>query len=373
MFFRLFLAAWTIMHIYVFWKAARTPAITRFVPRKILIPLGAFLWGGLFLYRILDIGSSSVLDRYLELFAMNWLGILFLLSISLLFFDIATGFGLFFRRHLPRIRVAVFLVGALLSAFAFFQAMRPPVINDYEIHMTNLPDEDNGLTAAVISDLHLGSLIGESWLAARVAQVNAMHPDMILVLGDVFEGDSDNERRNGMMMQLRKLSAPLGVWGVTGNHESHGGLEAGVEFLEDSGIRMLRNRWTEIRPGLVLAGIDDRGHGFSSSGRTDRIAQALSGIPPDAATIFLSHRPQGMSEAAAAGVELMLCGHTHGGQLWPFTYVSAAVNDLLMGKYVINGMPVIVTRGMGTWGPRMRLWLPGEILRITLNPATSRS
>lgn len=357
------------MHVYVFWKAAITPAITRFIPRKILIPLGAVLWGGLFFYRFFRIESSSPVAHYLELFAMNWLGILFEVSVSLLFFDIITGFGLFFSRYLPRIRAAAFVIGAVLSAFAFYQAMRPPVINDYEIRMANLPQDDDGLKIAVLSDLHLGNLIGESWLAARVEQVNAMHPDLILVLGDVFEGDSDSERGTNMMMQLRRLSAPLGVWGVTGNHESHGGLEAGVKFLEDSGIRMLRNQWKEIRPGLVLAGIDDRGHGLASSRRIDRIRPALSGIPADAATIFLSHRPQGMSLAAAAGIGLMLCGHTHGGQLWPFTYVSAAANDLLMGKYVVDGMPVIVTRGMGTWGPRMRLWLPGEILRITLRPA----
>jgi predicted MPP superfamily phosphohydrolase len=368
-FFRLFLTAWTVMHLYVFWKAVKTPAITRFIPRRILIPIGVILWGGLLLYRFLDIGTSNIFGHYLELFAMNWLGILFLVSVSLLFFDIVTGFGLFFRRYLPRIRAAAFLVGVLLSAFAFFQAMRPPVIDDYDIQMAKLPQGDDGLTIAVLSDLHLGNLIDENWLAARVDQVNAMHPDLIFVLGDVFEGDSDSERGSNMMIQLRRLSAPLGVWGVTGNHESHGGLEAGVKFLEDSGIRMLRNQWREITPGLVLAGIDDRGRGFARSGRSDRIKQALSGIPPDAATIFLSHRPQGMSLAAKAGVGLMLCGHTHGGQIWPFTYVSAAVNDLLMGKYVIDGMPVLVTRGMGTWGPRMRLWLPGEILRVTLHPA----
>jgi len=370
-FFRFLFAAWTIVHIYVFWKAAVTPAITRLVPRKVLIPLGVLLWGGLFLYRFTNIGRSSGPGQILDLFAMNWLGFLFVMSVSLLFFDIVTGFGLFFRRHLPRVRAAAFLVGALLAAFAFFQAMRPPVVTDYEIRMANLPAEDDGLTLAVLSDLHLGNLLDDSWLAARVDQVDAMHPDVILVVGDVVEGDSDAERSEKIMTQLRRLSAPLGVWGVTGNHDSHGGIESGAKFLEDSGIRMLRNRRTEIKPGLILAGVDDRGHRFASGSRSDRVEHALSGIPPEAATIFLSHRPQNMAQAAAAGVDLMLCGHTHGGQIWPFSYISATANDLLMGEYVIDGMPVIVSRGMGTWGPRMRLWLPGEILRITLRSKES--
>ena len=129
---------------------------------------------------------------------------------------------------------------------------------------------------------------------------------------------------------------------------------------------MLRNRWNELEPGLILAGIDDdHGHGPNPD-TTGRIRRALLGRPLASATIFLSHRPQRAEVVAAAGVGLMLSGHTHGGQLWPFSYVSGLVNPLLAGKYIINGMPVIVSRGTGTWGPRMRLWHPGEILRIVL-------
>ena len=98
----------------------------------------------------------------------------------------------------------------------------------------------------------------------------------------------------------------------------------------------------------------------------DRVRQLLAAKPAGDASLFLSHRPQMLNEAASAGIGLMLCGHTHGGQIWPFSYVVARMNPLLAGRYEIDGMPVIVSRGAGTWGPRMRLWPPGEILRITL-------
>ena len=169
-----------------------------------------------------------------------------------------------------------------------------------------------------------------------------------------------------MMHLFHNLSAPLGVWGVTGNHESHGGLDSTIQFLEEAGVHMLRNQWSELEPGLVLSGIDD-GHGRGPTSDTaSEIRRALSGRPLSGATIFLSHRSQRAEEVAAAGVGLMLSGHTHGGQLWPFSYISGLANPLLAGEYIINGMPVIVSRGAGTWGPRMRLWYPGEILRIVL-------
>ena len=93
--------------------------------------------------------------------------------------------------------------------------------------------------------------------------------------------------------------------------------------------------------------------------------KALSGRPPGA-TVFLSHTPWETEKAAGAGAGLMLSGHTHGGQIWPFSYMVRLRYPLLGGRYDVNGMTVIVCRGTGTWGPRMRLWRPGEILRITL-------
>ncbi|MBP7297444.1 MAG: metallophosphoesterase, partial [Acidobacteria bacterium] len=90
---------------------------------------------------------------------------------------------------------------------------------------------------------------------------------------------------------------------------------------------------------------------------------------PPGATILLSHTPWEAERAASAGVGLMLSGHTHGGQIWPFGEIVRTAYPLLAGEYIVDGMTVIVSRGAGTWGPRMRLWHSGEILRITLHPA----
>lgn len=367
MFVTIFLAVWTALNLYVCWRIASIPAITRHTSPYFFIAIGAVLWATIFLYRFVEGWGAPGIARFIELVAMSWLGVLFLLFTCFLVVDLATGFGLFFRPLLPSLRAGALATGIVLSAIAFVQARRPPVVNDYEVHIANLPPEDDGLVIAVISDLHVGALLDGEWLSARVAQVNALRPDMVLMLGDLFEGDSDRERQSSMVVILRGLSAPLGVWGVTGNHESYAVMDSNVRFFEESGIQMLRNRWNVIRPGLAVGGIDDPGHfGSSPAGDNGMLREVLAGKPDSDVTILLSHRPQGAEKVAKAGVSLMLSGHTHGGQIWPFTYIAGLFNPLMAGRYDVNGMPVIVCRGTGTWGPRMRLWAPSEIICLTL-------
>jgi predicted MPP superfamily phosphohydrolase len=132
------------------------------------------------------------------------------------------------------------------------------------------------------------------------------------------------------------------------------------------GLRVVNNTWTEVSPSLVLAGVADLTANHLSGQQGDPLSRALADRPP-AATVLLSHRPWQADRAAADGAGLMLSGHTHGGQIWPFGYVVQMVYPLLAGRYEINGMTVIVCRGTGTWGPPMRLWHPAEILRVTLH------
>ena len=266
-----------------------------------------------------------------------------------------------------RVGAAAVAVGCALSALALVQGLRPPVVRDYVVRLAGLPPALVGTVVVAVADLHLGTLIGERWLLARIAQVEALRPDLILALGDVVEGHGGAER--GFGAALRGFSAPLGAWAVTGNHE-HYGRAPGGNPLTDGGFTVLHDRWAVVRPGLVLAGVDDltsrahRGAGQDSAA----VRRALEGRPAGA-TIFLSHSPLRAEDAARAGAGLMLSAHTHGGQIWPLTYLSALSYPLQAGRYEVAGMPVIVSRGTGTWGPRMRLWRPGEILRITLRSA----
>jgi predicted MPP superfamily phosphohydrolase len=216
--------------------------------------------------------------------------------------------------------------------------------------------------------LHLGSALDRQWARDRAAQVRAQQPDLVVLLGDLVEGHGDAEAEH--LSAFAGLGAPLGVWAVSGNHEAHnGGLRETA--LTGSGIRLLRNRWVQLRPGLVLAGVEDLTQAGRNGGGTKPLTQALAGRPPETATVLLSHTPWHADQAAREGVGLMLSGHTHGGQIWPFGYLVRIRYPFLEGRYTEQGMTVLVSRGTGTWGPRMRLWLPGQILRVTLRRGTS--
>jgi predicted MPP superfamily phosphohydrolase len=253
----------------------------------------------------------------------------------------------------------------VLSAIALVQGLRPPVVQNYEVQLAGLPASSDGTVLILASDFHLGTLLGKDWLAARIDQIQAERPDIIILGGDIVEGDDPSEVE--FLPLLRRLSAPLGVWAVTGNHEFHaGGQERGTSMLEDTGFHVLHDRWAELKPGLVLAGVDDLTSRRHAGETSNFIGQALAHRPPAAATVLVSHTPWDVDVAAKEGVGLMLASHTHDGQIWPFGYLVRLTHPFLVGRYEVNGMTVIVCRGTGTWGPRMRLWRRGEIIRITL-------
>jgi len=362
-FFAVFLSIWVGVNAYVFWRAASVPAVARSVPRWAYVALAVFLASSYVVARILYRVAPAFLVTPLELLGANWMGIVFLAFVGLLAVDVATGFGLFFRQRVPALRGGALLAAAALSVLAVLQALRPPVVREHEIRMKGLPPERDGTTLVLLSDLHLGTLLGQGWLEARIAQVDALKPDLVILCGDILEGDSRREADFGPL--LSRFRAPLGAFAVTGNHEYYAGIEESIRILQGAGFTVLRDQAVEVRPGLVLAGVDDltARRQFGKDGAP--VQTALAGRP-EGATIFLSHSPWKAEVAARDGVGLMLSGHTHAGQIWPFGYFARVQYPLLEGRYEVGGMPVIVCRGTGTWGPRMRLFRPSEMLRITL-------
>jgi len=342
--------------------------VSRHVSLNVLIGIGVLLWAIFFIGRVYGHGGSGALAAITEFFGMLWMGVLFLLFIPVLTTDLITLFGLLMPRIAPSIRGWALVAGAVLSIIALVQGLRPPVVQRYEVRLPDLPPAMDETVIVAMSDLHLGALIGKRWLAARVAQVRKERPDLVVFLGDLFEGHGPPE--DELLSILRSLSAPLGVWAVPGNHEFYGGRNRSMHMIDATGIQLLRNRRVELRPGFILAGVDDLTAKSRAGQGGDFISQVLAGRPRGA-TILFSHTPWQTEKAALAGASLMLCGHTHGGQIWPFGYLVRRTYPLLAGRYEVSGMPVIVSRGAGTWGPRMRLWHPGEILRVTLRTANN--
>jgi len=358
------LSVWTLLHAYVFLRLATVPALSQVLGTPAVAGIVA-LWAAYPLGRVLISLKADAAGMPLEFAGTTWMGFLFLLFASMIAVDIVTAGGLVFVAKVPLLRGWAAAAAVLLGAAALVQGLRPPVLREYEVRLAGLPQDRDGLVLVAVSDLHLGTLIGGCWMERLVGRVEALKPDAVVVVGDLV--DAEVGRLESLLPVLRTLKAPLGVWAVTGNHEYFAGLGRSVELLKAAGYTVLRDSAAEVAPGLVLAGVDDLGARRQFGQRDHAIEKALTARPPGA-VIFLSHSPvfAGAEEAAARGAGLMLSGHTHGGQLWPFGLLVRMSTPFVAGRYEVAGMTVIVSRGTGTWGPRMRLWRPGEILKITL-------
>ncbi|MBQ5947720.1 metallophosphoesterase [Massilia sp. ST3] len=357
--------AGSLMHLYVAARLYRIDAI-----RSRIRPRGWAL-GALLLW-LVYLGGVHLGDEALDWrwwpgqFAMTWLGILFLMSSCLLLADLATGFGFWWRPHKRKLTAGAALAGILVSAFAIYQGVRTPLVVEHEVVLRGLPPALDGTVLVALSDIHLGAQRRADWMEKVVARINEVNPAAVLLLGDQVESDPPSDPH--LAGVLRAIRAPRGVWAVTGNHEYYGNAAATIAEFSDGGVHWLRDQRVELLPGLTLAGIDDIGSRLRSGGTVLSGLERLYPAPAQGATILMAHIPAApvIERAAARGIGLMLSGHTHGGQIWPFNYLVAQRFPYVDGAHSAGDLQVIVTRGAGGWGPRMRLWKPGEMLKLTL-------
>lgn len=362
MFGTILLSVAAAMTAFVFWRLGAARGLRRLSPR-VRLGLAAAVWLVILAGREWGHGRAGTLPVLAELAGMNLLVAVFYAFLALAAVEAATVFGRLAPRLAPGLRALAVAAALVLSLAALVQGMRAPGVSRYEVALPGLPASLDGTTLAAVSDLHVGSVLGAGWLAARVEQIEALEPEMVVLLGDVFEGH--DLPRDELLPVLSRLDAPLGVYAAQGNHEHYGRETSPLELLADAGIGVLVNRWTSPAPGLVVAGVEDLTIHGRRARADDPLEATLAGRPPGA-TILLSHTPLKVAEARAKGVGLMLSGHTHAGQVWPFGHLVGLRYPYLQGRFQVGPMTLIVSRGAGTWGPRMRLWRPGEILHLTL-------
>jgi predicted MPP superfamily phosphohydrolase len=362
------LSIWGAVHAYVFWRLASIPWVTETLSPLALAITGLVLWSSYVVARILDARGLQRVSWPIENVAANWVGVLFLLFCALLTVDVVTLGGWLFHEEAPAIRGWAVGITGLLSFVALMQGIRPAVITECEVQLAGLPPERDGTVLLHLSDLHLGNLLGRRWLGQLVERVNQMKPDIIVIAGDLVDGNVG--RIEPLRELLKELHPPFGVWAVTGNHDCYAGIERSVRLLEGAGFHVLRDSHEQVVPGIVMAGVDDLTVRRGSEEANHAIDNALANRPAGA-TILVSHAPLQAEKAAAGGAGLMLSGHTHKGQVWPFNYLVRMRYPLLAGRFQVDGMTLIVCRGTGTWGPRMRLWQPSEMVRIRLRAGKS--
>jgi hypothetical protein len=229
------------------------------------------------------------------------------------------------------------------------------------VKLAGLPEAWRGSNVALVTDLHLGNVRGARFARRVVASLQQLQPEAIFLSGDVYDGSKAN--LEALIAPWREISAPAGIYFVTGNHEEFTDRTNFIKAVQSAGIRVLQNEKVEIN-GLQLAGAHDREAVVSEMLRGILRRMDLDQKRP---SILLSHRPSNLLIAEAEGVSLQLSGHTHGGQLWPWTWVAARVHGRFNhGLNRCGKMLVYTSNGAGTWGAPMRVGSKSEIVLIRL-------
>ncbi|MBD0863586.1 metallophosphoesterase [Gordonia sp. zg691] len=273
-------------------------------------------------------------------------------------------------RRLRRIRIAtstVVVVALAVTGYGVWEASRPQVV-EVSATLDDLPEQFDGLRIAVVSDLHVGPARDASFTRGVVDKINEQHPDLVVLVGDLTDGTIPHVRDT--LAPLADLKAPLGVFGVSGNHEYYA--DDGGRWLdvwEEYGVRTLRNSRVPLeRNGatIELAGVYDA---TAPEPYEPDLPAALAGSSPDDFVLLLAHQPKQAVEASDLGVDLQFSGHTHGGQLWPIRYLVPLQQPSVIGLDEVGDTTLYTTRGAGAWGPPVRVLAPPEITILTLGSA----
>lgn len=379
-FFALFAFAVFLVHYYIWKRLIKAPDIKY---KKFLTILLIFLA----ISFPISFGLSKIIPYsisfYLLWFSTLWLGIMLLYLFTFLFIDFLHLIIYLFNKFIknsndfnPQRRefisksialgaTSVVLGATILSVKKYYDIA---IVKKISLKIKNLPNSFKNFKIVQISDIHIGQIMRKDTLEEIVEQVNSLNPDLIAITGDLADGSV------GFLFDevtpLNKLKAKKGVFFVTGNHEYYSGVKQWVNAIKKLGITVLENRNIEIKSNnnerISLIGVNDHDAGRFGKENAPDFKKAFKNIDNDTVKVLLTHQPIDVDKASKYNADLMLSGHTHGGQIWPFGYIVELQQKYLKGYYKYNDTHLYVNQGTGCWGPPMRLGTENEITEITL-------
>lgn len=306
--------------------------------------------------------------------ALNWIGaymmaVLFYGFLLVLIIDIARIIDHWLpfipgpvKQSPAKVGLAVVILLTVLLAYGSWNAWHP-VLRQYEI---SIPKNANGLAqvrVVMISDLHLGTIVNNERLTKIVAQINEQNPDLVLLAGDVIDGNIRPFVEQNMAYTLSQLKPRLGTYMVMGNHDSRP--QELADLLKAAGITALRDESQLVADSFYVIGRNYPGRG--SRGNRRPLNDIMAGLNRQLPIIMLDHSPANLDDARANGVDLQLSGHTHQGQIFPNNLITGSMYEIDWGYLQKDQLQVIVSTGVGTWGPPIRIGNRPEIVGITID------
>jgi predicted MPP superfamily phosphohydrolase len=252
-----------------------------------------------------------------------------------------------------------------VTAYGVIDARRVRV-ERVAINSPKMAPHNRAFRIALISDVHLGVLVGPRRLRRMVERVRQLDADVVLSAGDLVDGQAD--RVSLMVPLLDGLRPRYGKFAVTGNHDYYVGIEHALDFHARAGFRVLSGTAVDVADVVSIAGVDDpTSRRMGSSSNLDECVP-LKGVAPDRFRVLLKHQP--VVDSRALGLfDLQLSGHVHQGQIFPFNWLVRLAYPARTGlTELAHGSRLYVSRGTGTWGPPMRVGAPPEITLIEIRP-----
>ena len=291
----------------------------------------------------------------------TWMGFLFLFFCIGLVFDLGHVLAALLHFKWPLSdSMALGTAGLLALAALGYGLTEARQIQVEEIKITTPKLASGRVTLAQIPDLHLGIMMGDALLDRVIAKLREIKPDIVVATGDIVDAQGDN--LDALARRFQTYTPALGAYAVTGNHEYYAGLDNSLHFLRSAGFTVLRGE-SVAAGGIILAGVDDLSADARSAARLDT-RKALASVTANDFIVLLKHQPVVDSDTP---FDLQLSGHIHGGQIFPFVYLTRLTYGVHTGlTELADGRKLYVSRGAGTWGPPVRLFAPPEITLITI-------
>jgi len=322
---------------------------------------------------ILEHTRSSLISEWIYRVGAFWLAFMLYFALTLLVFDVIRLANHFFHflpelTQLFRFRLGlgtVALVSCLVVA-GHINALNTQ-IRKFSLSIPKKITGSHSMRIVMASDIHLGALIGENREAKLVRLINAQKPDLVLLCGDLVDGDIASVLRKNLGKHLQEIKSVMGVYAIPGNHEYIGGIQKTLPYLESINIKELRDKVLVLPNGVQVIGRDDRDNRqMGEENRRKTLKELMVGLDKTFPVIVMNHQPFNLEEAVDEGVDLQFSGHTHHGQLWPLNYITNAVFELSWGYLKKGNTNFYVSSGFGSWGPPVRLGNTPEVVVFDL-------
>jgi uncharacterized protein len=334
------------MHYYVLEELADIFHLTRNIWFYILM---AFMILSYILAHNLESAFGNIITKSFYVLTSVWMGVLFLFFCSFIILDVL---DLIF----PIPGYIGFLIVIILLILTIYA-----LLNSLFVHIKNITIKttkiDKDMTIVHISDIHLGPMYGKAHLKNIVSHINRINPDIVLITGDLLDGRFKMD--HGILRAFNSIISP--IYMCTGNHDRYAGSEFLNELLKVTNVRVMHNDM-EIVKGINIIGIDD-------SDDKDYAGRQLAKMTPldnKKFNVLLYHRPDALKGVSKHNVDLMLSGHTHAGQIFPFNIIERPFTGYVYGLHKMNNTMIYVTSGAGLWGPPLRLGSNNEVVKISI-------